>query len=57
MKKLIDDFMFNINDFELLFLQGSEIGYLQPINGSKITYKETGTVFNSIIVLSYLVRY
>ena len=56
MKKLIDELVLTSN-IDLTFLQGSEIGYLKLAKQEKMEYKNTGTVFDSIIVLSYLLRY
>lgn len=57
MKKLIDGVIMNGGDFELTFLQGSEIGYLENAKKDSENYKATKTLFTSFIVLSYLLRY
>lgn len=56
LKKLIDKFSLTCN-FEIRFLEGSDIAYLKNIKRDQESYKTSGTVFNSIIVLSYLLRY
>lgn len=58
LKEIIDDVIMNGgHDFELTFLQGSEIGYLENAKKDAENYKATKTLLTSFIVLSYLVRY
>lgn len=58
LKGIIDEvIMFGGDDFELKFLQGSEIGYLENAKKDSENYKATKTLLTSFIVLSYLVRY
>ena len=44
-------------NYELEFIQGSEIRALQNNRKNEESYKGTKTLFSSLIVLSYLVRY
>lgn len=44
-------------DFDLTFRGGSEIGALKPNKKDAESYKSTGTLFTSIIVLTYNLRY
>ena len=57
MKDIIDDVMLNVNDFDLEFLQGSEIRSMRNNREDAESYKGSKTLFSSLIVLSYLLRY
>ena len=57
MIKIIDDIVMTSNTFYLQFLQGSEIRYLRNNREDSESYKGSKTLFSSMIVLSYLLRY
>lgn len=58
MVELIKEYMdFSIANYQLEFLQGSEIRALQNNRKNEESYKGTKTLFSSLIVLSYLLRY
>ena len=57
MIKIIDDVVLSGTDFDLTFLQGSEIRYLRNNREDAESYKGSKTLFSSMIVLSYLLRY
>lgn len=56
MKEVIDNFLM-VSNLDLTFLQGSEIRSLRNNREDTESYKGTKTLFSSIIVLSYLLRY
>ena len=56
MKELIDNLILTSN-LDLTFLQGSQIYYLRNNKEDVESYKGTKTLFSSMIVLSYLLRY
>jgi hypothetical protein len=57
MIKIIDDIIMSGPNYELQFLQGSEIRYLRNNKEDAESYKGSKTLFSSMIVLSYLLRY
>lgn len=58
MCSLIDTYMENCNEnCELLFLQGSEIRAKRNNREDAESYKGSKTLYSSLIVLSYLLRY
>lgn len=56
LKEIIDNFILNSN-LDLSFVGGSPIGYLKNNREDGESYKGTKTLFSSIIVLTYLLRY
>ncbi len=56
LKQIIDDLILNSN-IDLTFLGGSPIGYLRNNREDSESYKGSKTLFSSIIILSYLLRY
>lgn len=57
MKNTIDNILMTTNDFEMTFLQGSEIRAMRNNREDSESYKGSKTLYSSIIVLSYLLRY
>ncbi len=55
-KEIIDNLILNSN-LDLSFVGGSPIGYLKNNREDGESYKGTKTLFSSIIVLTYLLRY
>ena len=56
LQEIIEHFVLTSN-VDLTFLQGSEIGYLKNNRDDTESYKGSKTLFSSIIILSYLLRY
>ncbi len=56
LKQIIDN-LISTSNLDLTFIGGSPIGYLTNNRKDTESYKGTKTLFSSIIVLSYLVRY
>ena len=57
MKDTIDNVLMTSNGFEMKFLQGSEIRAMRNNREDSESYKGSKTLYSSIIVLSYLLRY
>ena len=56
MKELIDEVILE-NNLDLTFIGGSPIGYLKNNREDSESYKGSKTLFSSIIILSYMLRY
>ena len=56
MKELVDEVILNSN-IDLTFIGGSPIGYLKNNREDTESYKGSKTLFSSIIILSYSLRY
>lgn len=56
MKEIIDELLLTSN-LDLTFLQGSEIRAMRNNREDSESYKGSKTLFSSMIVLSYLMRY
>lgn len=56
MMRLIKDLVLN-QGIDLTFVQGSEIGYTKNNKEDSESYKGSKTLFSSMIILSYLLRY
>lgn len=57
MKDTIEEVLQASNDFEMTFLQGSEIRATRNNREDSESYKGSKTLYSSLIVLSYLLRY
>lgn len=56
MMRLIKDLVLN-QGIDLTFVEGSEIGYMRNNKEDSESYKAGKTLFSSMIILSYLLRY
>ena len=56
LKQIIDDIILN-SDIDMSFRGGSPIGYLRNNREDAESYKGSKTLFSSIIILNYLLRY
>lgn len=56
LKDIIDEVILTSN-IDLTFVNGSPIGYLKNVREDSESYKGSKTLFSSIIILSYLLRY